>query len=167
MNEPVIHRKKRIEVFNDRVVVAAPAAASKPVKVKKPKPEKVKKIKTPPPPPRVRGPAPVPHPDGTREERVKKFLHTLKQDFLVFQQVVPLKILIHKDLVERYPQIAKHIICGALHVHCQDVAYLRILVAGVHRYDLDGNPVDVVTEEHDANARSRLRLQLKKLIKPK
>lgn len=166
MNEPVIHRKKRIEVFNDRKVAAVPAVV-KPVKVKKPKPEKVKKVKTPPPPPRVRGPAPVPHPDGTREERVKKFLHILKQDCVVFQQFVPLKIWIHKDLAVRYPQIAKHVICGVLHVHCQDVAYLRTLVAGVNRCDLDGNPVDVVTEEHDANAKSRLRLQLKKLIKPR
>lgn len=163
MSEPVIHRKKRIEVFNERKVpVAAPVA-----KVKKPKPEKVKKVKTPPPPPRVRGPAPVPHPDGTREERIEKFLNTLQQDLAVFRTVVPLKIKIHKDLGERYPQIAKHIICGALHKHCQDVNYLRTLQVVKNRYDLEMQPVDIVTEEHVTLAKNRILLKLRKMIKPR
>lgn len=163
MNEPVIHRKKRIEVFNDRKV-AVSAVSLKPEKVKKPK---VKKVKTPPPPPRVRGLPTPPHPEGTREERVQLFLNILKQECPLFQQVVPLKIKIHKDLAECYPQISKHIVRGVLHQYTKDVEYLRTLKVGASRYDLQMQPVDVVTEQHATMAKNRILLQLKKLIKPR
>ena len=165
MNEPVIHRKKRVEVFNDRKVAAV--VLSEKVKPEKIKKSKVKKVKTPPPPPRVRGLPTPPHPDGTREERIKLFLNTLKQDCPLFQQVVPLKIKIHKDLAERYPQIAKHIVRGVLHQYTQDVEYWRCLKVGASRYDLDMQPVDVVIEQHMAMAKSKIFEQLKKRIKPR
>jgi hypothetical protein len=167
MNEPVIHRKKRIQVFNDRKVAAFVAPASKPAKVKKPKPEKVKKVKTPPPPPRVRGPAPVPHPDGTREQRIQLFLNLLREENEVFQRGVPLKIKIHKDIIAKYPHIAKHVIRGALHEHCKDVAYLRSLVSGASRFDLAMQVVDVVTDDQQVEAKSRVRLRMATLIKPR
>lgn len=163
MNEPVIHRKKRIEVFNDRKTTVS-VVTPKSEKVKK---LKVKKIKTPPPPPRVRGLPTPPHPDGTREDRIQLFLKILKQECPLFQQVTPIKIKIHKDLADRYPQISKHIVRGVLHQYTQDVEYLRTLKVGENRYDLDMQPVDIVTEQHATMAKNKIFERLKKLIKPR
>jgi hypothetical protein len=164
--EPVIHRKKKIVVVNDRkksVVESAPVP--KPEKVKKVKAPK--KVKQPPPPPRVRGPAPVLHEDGTHEQRVEKFLMILKQDHLVFQQSIPLKIKIHKDLIVKYPKIANHIICKSLHQHCSSVEYLRTLKVGAERFDLDLQSVDVVSEQNAVEAKKRCFEKMRQVIKPR
>ena len=163
MIEPVIHRKKRVEIFNDRkpVVVETPKVK----KVKKPKPEKVKKVKIPPPPPRVRQlPTPA-HPDGSPETRVKLFMQMLETECPVFHNPTPMKIKIHKDIRERYPQIANHIICKTLHMYCKSVNYLRGLKSGASRYDLDMQPVDVVTEDQAATAKVALFKAMKQRIK--
>lgn len=162
--EPVIHRKKKIVVVNDR---------KKPVVESVPKPEKVKKVKAPkkvkqpPPPPRVRGPAPVPHEDGNHAQRVEKFLAMVQQECEVFQQYVPLKIKIHKDLMVKYPKIAHHIICRSLQKYCGTVDYLRTLKAGAERFDLDMQPVDVVTEQHALEAKKRCFEKMRQAIKPR
>jgi sRNA-binding protein len=91
----------------------------------------------------------------------------MREECKVFQQLVPLKIKIHLDLIERYPHIAKHVIRGALHEVCKDVSYIRKLTVGAHRYDLDMNPVDVVNEDQFVDAKSRIRMLMAKLIKPR
>ena len=163
MIEPVIHRKKRVEIFNDRkpVVVETPKVK----KVKKPKPEKVKKVKIPPPPPRVRQLPTPPHPDGSPETRVKLFMQMLETECPVFYTPTPMKIKIHKDIHERYPQIATHIICKTLHMYCKSVPYLRNLKAGTPRYDLNMQAVDVVTEDQAVTAKSSLFKLMKQRIK--
>lgn len=165
-DEPVIHRKKKIVVVNDRKKsVIASVSVSKPEKVKKVKAPK--KVKQPPPPPRVRGPAPMLHEDGTHAQRVEKFLTMVKQECAVFQHCVPLKIKIHKDLIVKYPKIAHHIICRSLQKYCSTVEYLRTLKVGAERFDLDMHPVDVVIEEHAVEAKKSCFEKLRKAIKPR
>lgn len=165
--EPVIYRKKKkVVVVNDfKKSGVEVVSVTKPEKVKKVKAPK--KVKQPPPPPRVRGPAPVPHEDGNHEERVEKFLAILKQDCAVFQQYIPLKIKIHKDLITKYPKIAKHIIRRSLQKHCGTVEYLRSLKVDAERVDLAMQVEGVVTEQQALEAKKRCFEKMRKAIKPR
>jgi hypothetical protein len=51
----------------------------------------------------------------------------------------PLKIGIHLDLIERAPVTAKET-REALRCHCGSFSYLRVVVEGADRIDLDGKP---------------------------
>jgi ProP effector len=57
----------------------------------------------------------------------------------------PLKVGIAADLVERAPELDRRKLNVALSVYTRRVMYLRGLVAGAARVDLDGNPAGEVS----------------------
>lgn len=68
----------------------------------------------------------------------------------------PLKIGIHKDLLERHPELDLSGLKRALTLHTGRFGYQKLLKAGAVRFDLDGQPADEVTEEQAEIARQRL-----------
>ena len=58
-----------------------------------------------------------------------------------------LKIGIHRDIVDRLPDVKPRVIASALHRYYRNPGYrLRLLVPGATRFDLDGLPAGVVAE---------------------
>ena len=78
----------------------------------------------------------------------------------------PLKIGIHKDLLERHPELDLSGLKRALTLHAGRFSYQKLLKAGAVRFDLDGQPADEVTEEQAEIARQRL-AELKAALKAK
>ena len=78
----------------------------------------------------------------------------------------PLKIGIHKDLLERHPELDLSGLKRALTLHTGRFGYQKLLKAGAVRFDLDGQPADEVTEEQAEIARQRL-AELKAALKAK
>jgi ProQ/FINO family len=62
-----------------------------------------------------------------------------------YQPHRPLKVGIAADLRERCPAVERRVLSVALSVYARRVMYLRGLVAGATRVDLDGNPAGEVT----------------------
>ena len=105
-------------------------------------------------------PAPVskPKPTGRRNA----LLERLQAEFAVFRDYRPLAIGIHKQLMERQPDLDKNQVRTALHNHTAATRYLKALVEGAPRLDLDGNPAGEVTAEQQKQAVTTLRDRLKK-----
>lgn len=80
----------------------------------------------------------------------------------------PLKIGIHKDLMERHPEVDAPGLKRALTLYCRSFRYKRKLVAAAVRVDLDRNPSGEVTAEQAARAQEQLaaRKQLAPSEKP-
>ena len=57
----------------------------------------------------------------------------------------PLKVGIAADIPARCPAVERRVLSAALSVYARRVMYLRTLVAGAARVDLDGNPAGEVT----------------------
>lgn len=76
------------------------------------------------------------------------------------QQKRPLKIGIHKDLLangrEMMPGLSCRLIRAGLRDYVSGPTYLRNMLAGAERIDLDGNPAGVVTEDHEVQARRQI-----------
>ena len=75
-----------------------------------------------------------------------------------YDQIKPLKIGIHADLVRHLPEIDATLLRRALANHTTRDGYLLALIhhRGNHRYDLHGNVVGAVTPEERAEAIRRL-----------
>ena len=73
-----------------------------------------------------------------------------------YQPHWPLKVGIAADLVERGPELDHHKLTVALTVYTRRVMYLRSLVAGAARVDLEGNPAGEVTVQDAEHAAARL-----------
>ena len=73
-----------------------------------------------------------------------------------YQPHRPLKVGIAADLMERGPELDHHQLSVALTVYTRRVMYLRSLVAGAARVDLDGNPAGEVTARDAEYATAKL-----------
>ncbi|NDY92231.1 ProQ/FINO family protein, partial [Ideonella livida] len=72
-------------------------------------------------------------------------------------QAKPLKLRIQADIQARAPgRFSKGLLSAVLHRHTNATGYLNALVQATHRHDLDGQPVDELTEEHRQVAREEL-----------
>ncbi len=89
-------------------------------------------------------------------------LTRLYAEFPVFRDYRPLAIGIHKSLMERIPELDKGQVRTALHAHTAMTRYLKVIVAGAPRFDLDGNVSGEVTAEQQALAVATLRERFKK-----
>ncbi len=89
-------------------------------------------------------------------------LARLYAEFPVFRDYRPLAIGIHKSLMERIPELDKGQMRTALHAHTAMTRYLKVIVAGASRFDLDGNVSGEVTAEQQALAVATLRERFKK-----
>lgn len=83
-------------------------------------------------------------------------------EFTVFRDYQPLAIGIHKAIMERIPEFDKAQVRNALHGHTGSTRYLKSLVEGACRLDLDGNSVGMVTEVQQEQAAGALRERFKK-----
>lgn len=71
---------------------------------------------------------------------------------------IPLQLGIFKEIRKHCPRIGGYSARLALQDYCGGKTYLRAMIAGAPRIDLDGNPVDVVTDEQAERAAEQLRL---------
>ena len=94
---------------------------------------------------------------GAEEERIKQTLNEMLRRWpAIFASPPPgpLKIGIAKDLQAAFPDRNKNTISRALGrwMRWHRAWYLRALIAGAARYDLDGNECGTVTAEEQADA---------------
>lgn len=94
--------------------------------------------------------------------RQNELLDRLRKDFAVFRDYQPLAIGIHKTLMERQPDLDKVQVRNAMRLHTGTTRYLKSLVEGAPRFDLDGAPAGVVTAEQQTQATASLRERFKK-----
>jgi len=93
--------------------------------------------------------------------RRNPLLERLQGEFAVFRDYQPLAIGIHKQLLERIPDLDKNKMRVALHSHTASTRYLKALTEGAPRLDLDGQPAGVVTAEQQEVAVQTLRDRVK------
>lgn len=101
---------------------------------------------------------------ATPEEiaQVRQALHLTYPDCFAGkgQQKRPLKIGIHKDVLsdgrEKMPGLSCRLIRAGLRDYVSGPTYLRNMLAGTPRIDLDGNPDGVVEEAHEVAAKAQL-----------
>ncbi|MFM4803109.1 RNA chaperone ProQ [Aeromonas bivalvium] len=80
--------------------------------------------------------------------------------FIAEGEAKPLKIGIFQDLAERLAdddRVSKTMLRSALRQYTSSWRYLHGLKAGQARVDLDGNPGDLLTEEHIEHAKQALK----------
>ena len=94
--------------------------------------------------------------------RRNALLERLYAEFPVFRDHLPLSIGIHKAFSERIPGLAKGQVWAAMQQHTGSTRYLKALVEGAPRFDLDGNPAGEVTAEQQAQAVKTLKERFKK-----
>lgn len=99
-------------------------------------------------------------PSGKTPRR-NALLAELQAEFAVFRDFQPLAIGIHKQLMERKPELNKNKLRLALHSHTASNRYLKALTEGAQRLDLDGQPAGVVTAEQQEVAVKTLRERIK------
>ncbi|WP_010304085.1 ProQ/FINO family protein [Candidatus Odyssella thessalonicensis] len=78
----------------------------------------------------------------------------------------PLKLRIEKDIFNNLPEelpFARHHIRKALAIYTKRRKYQKALVENPHRYDLSGNVVEEVSEEHKERALQRQLVSIQKL----
>jgi sRNA-binding protein len=64
-------------------------------------------------------------------------------------QFLPLKLGVFQELLARHPEdFQKDTLKLALGQHTRSTRYLQAVAAGMHRHDLDGQPVEPVAPEH-------------------
>lgn len=83
-------------------------------------------------------------------------------EFPVFRDYQPLAIGVHKTIMERIPEFDKAQVRNALRGHTGSTRYLKSLVEGAKRFDLDGNSDGLVTKEQQEQAAGTLRERFKK-----
>ena len=93
--------------------------------------------------------------------RGNALLEQLQAEFPVFRDCKPLAIGIHKQLMERKPDLDKNKVRVALHGHTASTRYLKALTEGASRLDLDGQPSGEVTAEQQDVAVKTLRDRIK------
>lgn len=92
----------------------------------------------------------------------RALLKSLQDQYPVFRDSLPLAIGIDKALLERTPGLEKKVLRIALSLHTHSMRYLRAMEKATQRFDLDGNGVGEVTEEHRKHAAETIRERLKK-----
>jgi ProP effector len=100
-------------------------------------------------------------PSASKTARGNALLAQLQAEFAVFRDCKPLAIGIHKQLLERKPDLDKNKVRVALHGHTASTRYLKALTEGAPRLDLDGQPAGEVTKEQQDVAVKTLRDRIK------
>ncbi|MGL5040473.1 MAG: RNA chaperone ProQ [Aeromonas sp.] len=94
------------------------------------------------------------------KEIVAYLVETFPACFVAQGEAKPLKIGIFQDLAERLAddaRVSKTMLRSALRQYTSSWRYLHGLKAGQARVDLDGNPGEVLTEEHIEHAKQALK----------
>ena len=100
----------------------------------------------------------APHPVQAARALLKK----LQQDFPLFRDCLPLAIGIDKQLIVQQPELPRKLLRIALGQHTNSLRYLKSLEKSTHRFNLDGQPAEPLTDEHRKHAATSLRERFKK-----
>ncbi|MDR1647114.1 MAG: ProQ/FINO family protein [Zoogloeaceae bacterium] len=86
-------------------------------------------------------------------------LETLAARYPAFRDVLPLAIGIDKQLLQQSEElgVSKRRLRIALAQHIRSTRYLKALARATHRYDLNGQEVEILTDEHRQYAAETLR----------
>ena len=90
------------------------------------------------------------------QKEIRAFLHTLRTTFPVFQNAKPLAIGIDKELRAAFPDVSRKVLRAALGIQTHSLRYLKAMSAATERFNLQGETVDQVPEEHRAHAKTLL-----------
>ena len=97
----------------------------------------------------------------SRETKQRQLLAWLNT-FEVFQEKKPLAIGIYEVIVEQLPIAeSKKVLRTILAYHCSNIAYIKNIAAGTHRYNLDGTINSTIDKEEKAQAAMRVQGILK------
>ncbi|CAG9001349.1 MAG: RNA chaperone ProQ [Candidatus Celerinatantimonas neptuna] len=87
--------------------------------------------------------------------------------FLVKGEAKPLKIGIFQDLAERLKEdskISNTLLRSALRQYTSSWRYLHGVKVGANRIDLDGNPVEIIEQQHADHAQQKLKESKEKVF---
>lgn len=95
-------------------------------------------------------------------QAARAMLKEFQEKFEVFRECKPLAIGIDKQLLARLPELNRKTLRTALRFHTQSLRYLKAMEKATLRFDLDGNSVAEITEEHRTHASDAVRERFKK-----
>lgn len=99
---------------------------------------------------------------STPIQSARALLKQLQEQFSVFRDCQPLAIGVDKQLHAVLPDIDRKTLRLALRMHTASLRYLKTMEKASQRFDLEGNAVADVTEEHRAHATTTLRERFRK-----
>ena len=86
----------------------------------------------------------------------RQLIKKLQEEFAVFRDYSPLAIGIDRQLLARQPELERKTLRVALGIHTNSLRYLKSVEKATHRYDLDGNVVTELLDEHRQHAAQTL-----------
>ncbi|HWX00255.1 ProQ/FinO family protein [Collimonas sp.] len=95
-------------------------------------------------------------------QTARVLLKELQEKYAVFRDYLPLAIGIDKQLIALSPDTNRKTLRIALGMHTNSLRYLKGMEKATHRFDLEGNSTDEVTEVHRSHATETLRERFKK-----
>lgn len=95
-------------------------------------------------------------------QSARALLKDLQEQYAVFRECRPLAIGVDKQLLAARPELDRKALRLALRSHTASVRYLKAMEKATQRFDLDGNAVADVAEEHRTHATELLRERFRK-----
>jgi len=95
-------------------------------------------------------------------QNARTLVKTLQETYAVFRDCQPLAIGIDKQLLTRQPELDRKTMRIALGLHTNSSRYLKSMAKATHRFDLDGNPGEAVTDAHRSHATEVLKERFRK-----
>ena len=95
-------------------------------------------------------------------QTARSVLKQLQKEFQVINECQPLAIGIDKQLLTRQAELNRKTLRIALGLHTNSLRYLKSMEKATHRFDLDGNPGEEVTDAHRAHAAEVLKERFRK-----
>lgn len=95
-------------------------------------------------------------------QEARALLKQLQETFAVFRDYAPLAIGIDKQVLAKQTDIDRKRLRIALGMHTNSLRYLKVMEKATQRFDLEGNVVAEVSEEHRKHASETLRERFKK-----
>ena len=91
-------------------------------------------------------------------QRARRILKVFYNRWRIFRRAKPLAVGVHTAIFVAFRRrVPMPIIKRAIHYHCSSDRYLKNILAGGSRYDLDGNPVGSITEPQRCDAINHLK----------
>jgi len=88
--------------------------------------------------------------------QAKEWMETTFPKSFNFKSPVPLKINIHKDIRAREAPVSYRQRIKVLRAYLYSYGYLKAVLEGEWRHDLDGNPVEPISKEQKVYAQEQL-----------
>ncbi|MBI2308826.1 MAG: ProQ/FinO family protein [Rhodocyclales bacterium] len=95
-------------------------------------------------------------------QSARSLLKDLQEQYVVFRECRPLAIGVDKQLLAARPELDRKVLRLALRSHTASVRYLKTMEKATQRFDLDGNAVADVADEHRTHATEMLRERFRK-----